>query len=124
MIVELARAPQESLRLPRSSDPRLEAVANLLHADPGSPATLAELGQKTGASERTLSRLFRTELAMSFHQWRTLLRVQHALLDLAEGASVTDLAMRLGWANPSSFIEAFTELMGQTPGRYRASMRE
>jgi len=58
---------------------------------------------------------------MSFHQWRTLLRVQRALLELGRGTSVTDTAIRLGWANPSSFIEAFTDLVGQTPGRYRAA---
>ncbi|MFC5824074.1 hypothetical protein [Nonomuraea insulae] len=40
-----------------------------------------------------------------------------------EGASVTDTAIRLGWANPSSFIEAFTELVGQTPGRYHSAAR-
>jgi AraC-like DNA-binding protein len=123
VITELARAPQESLRLPEPSDTRLKAVTDLLHADPASPATLAELGHRTGSSERTLSRLFSSELSMSFHQWRTLLRIQRALLELCEGASVTDTAMRLGWANPSSFIEAFTDLLGQTPGRYRATAR-
>lgn len=73
---ELARAPRESLRLPEPTDRRLKAVTDLLHADPANPATLAELGRKTGASERTLSRLFSGELSLSFHQWRTLLRVQ------------------------------------------------
>lgn len=123
VIAELARAEQESLRLPEPNDTRLKAVTDLLHADPASTATLAELGHKTGSSERTLSRLFGTDLSMSFHQWRTLLRIQRAVLELCEGASVTDTAMRLGWANPSSFIEAFTELVGQTPGRYRAAAR-
>jgi AraC-like DNA-binding protein len=87
---------------------------------PGGPATPAELGHRTGSSERTLSRPFGSELSMSFHQWRTLLRVQRALLELGRGTSVTDTAIRLGWANPSSFIEAFTDLVGRTPGRYRA----
>lgn len=123
VIAELTRAPQEPLRLPEPSDARLKAVTDLLHADPASPATLAELGHRTGSSERTLSRLFSSELSMSFHQWRTLLRVQRALLELCEGTSVTDTAMRLGWANPSSFIEAFTDLVGQTPGRYRSTAR-
>ncbi|MFF0221725.1 AraC family transcriptional regulator [Streptomyces sp. NPDC004629] len=123
VIAELARAPQESLRLPEPSDTRLKAVTDLLQADPASRATLAELGHRTGSSERTLSRLFSSELSMSFHQWRTLLRIQRALLELCEGASVTDTAMRLGWANPSSFIEAFTDLVGQTPGRYRSAAR-
>ncbi|MEV4146528.1 helix-turn-helix transcriptional regulator [Amycolatopsis sp. NPDC049691] len=123
VLSELVRAPRELLRLPEPRDARLKAVTDLLHADPANPATLAELGHRTGSSERTLSRLFGRELAMSFHQWRTLLRVQRSLLELAEGTSVTDTAIRLGWANPGSFIEAFTALVGRTPGRYRAAMR-
>jgi len=122
VIAELARAPQESLRLPEPTDARLKAVTDLLHADPSNAATLAELGRASGASERTLSRLFGSELSMSFHQWRTLLRIQRAVLELCDGASVTDTAMLLGWSNPSSFIEAFTALVGQTPGRYRAAV--
>ncbi|MGW3961625.1 AraC family transcriptional regulator [Amycolatopsis sp. NPDC005003] len=123
VLTELARAEQEPLRLPEPADPRLKAVTDLLHADPASPATLAELGRRTGSSDRTLSRLFGGELSMSFHQWRTLLRVQRSLLELCDGASVTATATRLGWANPGSFIDAFTELVGQTPGRYRANAR-
>ncbi|GAA4551662.1 AraC family transcriptional regulator [Amycolatopsis samaneae] len=123
VVVELVRARREPLRLPEPGDTRLKAVTDLLHADPASPATLAELGHRTGASERTLSRLFGSELSMSFHQWRTLLRVQRALLELGEGTSVTDTATRLGWANPSSFIDAFTDLVGETPGRYRSAAR-
>ncbi|MEV5718459.1 helix-turn-helix transcriptional regulator [Amycolatopsis mediterranei] len=123
VLTELDRAPREPLRLPEPADPRLKAVTDLLHADPASPATLAELGHRTGSSERTLSRLFGSELSMSFHQWRTLLRIQRAVLELGEGTSVTDTALRLGWANPGSFIDAFADLVGQTPGRYRANVR-
>lgn len=111
------------LRIPEGMAEQLPPEPDLLHADPACPATLAALGRRTGASERTLSRLFNSELSMSFHQWRTLLRVQRAVVDLCEGASVTDTAMRLGWANQSSFIEAFTDLVGQTPGRYRSTTR-
>jgi AraC-like DNA-binding protein len=119
--VELARATTDPLSLPEPTDPRLKAVTDLLHTDPADPSTLAELGRRTGSSERTLSRLFSAELSMSFHQWRTLLRIQRALLELGDGTSVTDTALRLGWANPSGFIAAFTHLVGQTPGRYRAN---
>nr|WP_312024848.1 helix-turn-helix domain-containing protein [Amycolatopsis balhimycina] len=52
-----------------------------------------------------------------------MLRTQRALIELSDGASVTDTAIRLGWSDPSSFIDAFTELVGQTPGRYRSSAR-
>jgi AraC-like DNA-binding protein len=36
---------------------------------------------------------------------------------------VTETAIALGWANPTSFIEAFTAVVGQTPGRYQADYR-
>ncbi|MES2363254.1 MAG: helix-turn-helix transcriptional regulator [Pseudomonadota bacterium] len=118
---EIARAPRDLLRIPEPKDRRLKGVTSLLHANPANSATLAELGRHTGASERTLSRLFSSEFSMSFHQWRTLLRIQRALLALGQGASVTETALELGWANPSSFIDAFTEVVGETPGRYRAT---
>jgi AraC-like DNA-binding protein len=122
-IDELAETPEQSLHLPEPRDDRLRAVTDLLHADPGRSATLAELGRTAGASERTLSRLFHTELGMSFHRWRTILRIHHALAHLTNGLSVTETAAECGWSNPSSFIDAFTEVVGQTPGRYQADLR-
>lgn len=116
---ELSSARDETLRLPEPSDDRLKAVTDILHADPANPATLADLGHSTGVSDRTLSRLFGSELGMTFHQWRTLLRIQCALIDLGAGHAVTDISARLGWSNPTSFIAAFTSLVGQTPGRYQ-----
>lgn len=124
VVDELAETPEQSLHLPEPRDDRLHAVTDLLHADPGRTATLAELGRAAGASERTLSRLFHAELGMSFHRWRTILRVHHALAHLTHGMSVTETSTECGWSNPSSFIDAFTEVVGQTPGRYRAELRD
>ncbi len=109
-IDELAETPEQSLHLPEPRDDRLRAVTDLLHADPGREATLAELGRAAGASERTLSRLFQAELGMSFHRWRTILRIHHALVHLTGGRSVTETATECGWSNPSSFIDAFADL--------------
>ncbi|MFD9697588.1 AraC family transcriptional regulator [Lentzea sp. NPDC059081] len=123
VIDELAETPELSLHLPEPRDPRLRAVTDLLHADPGRASTLTDLGRLAGASERTLSRLFDTELGMSFHRWRTVLRVHHALIHLTNGVSVTDTAIACGWSNPSSFIDAFSSVTGQTPGRYQAGLQ-
>jgi AraC-like DNA-binding protein len=119
VIDELTDVPEQPLRLPEPADDRLRAVTDLLHANPADPSTLAELGRTVGASERALSRLFHAELGMGFLQWRTLLRIQHALIHLVNGETVTGTATLCGWANPTSFIEAFTAVLGQTPGRYQ-----
>src|SRR5215467_4152184 len=81
--------------------------------------SLDELGQAAGASTRTRSRLFRNELGMTFYEWRTQLRIYHALVLLADGHDTTHVAHACGWANPSSFIAAFANIIGTTPGRYR-----
>ncbi|WP_099021970.1 AraC family transcriptional regulator [Mycolicibacterium palauense] len=124
VIDELVEAPEQDLHLPEARDDRLRAVTAALHADPGQTTTLAELGRAAGASGRTLSRLFQTEFDMSFHRWRTMLRIHHALVHLANGRSVTDTALRCGWSNPTSFIEAFSFIVGQTPGQYLRSNGE
>ena len=71
-----------------------------------------------------VGRLFRNELGMTFYEWRTQLRIYHALVLLADGHDTTYVAHACGWANPSSFIAAFTSIIGTTPGRHRSSQRD
>jgi len=120
LVEELREAPEQPLHLPEPRDDRLQAIARMLHETPADNATLAELGRTIGAGARTLSRLFHDELGMTFYEWRTQLRVHHALVLLAEGHDTTRTASACGWANPSSFIAAFSNIIGTTPGRYRA----
>jgi AraC-like DNA-binding protein len=120
LVDELHQAPEQPLHLPEPTDDRLRAVARLLRERPEDNTPLAELGRRSGASARTLSRLFHDELGMTFYEWRTQLRVLHALVLLAEGHDTTHVAHACGWANPSHFIAAFATLVGTTPGRYRA----
>ncbi|MFG1681622.1 AraC family transcriptional regulator [Nonomuraea sp. NPDC049269] len=120
LVDELHEAREQPLHLPEPRDDRLQAIAQMMYEQPGNNASLAELGQAIGASARTLSRLFHNELGMTFYEWRTQLRVYHALVLLADGHDTTRVAHACGWANPSSFIAAFTSLIGTTPGRYRS----
>jgi AraC-like DNA-binding protein len=95
-------------------------VCKLLQDDPADGRTLTELGREIGASERTLSRLCKADLGMTFPQWRTQLRLHLASRLLAEGHSVTGVAHQCGWASTSAFIDTFRRAFGQTPGSRRA----
>ena len=121
LVDELRETREQPLHLPEPRDDRLQAVVRMLYDDPANNATLAELGKAIGASTRTLSRLIRAELGMTFYEWRTQLRIHHALVLLADGHDTTRTAHACGWSNPSSFIAAFTAIVGTTPGRYRNS---
>jgi AraC-like DNA-binding protein len=120
LVDELHEAHEQPLQLPEPRDDRLQAIAEMLYKQPADNTSLAELGQAIGASSRTLSRLFHDELGMTFYEWRTQLRIYHALVLLADGHDTTHVAHACGWANPSSFIAAFTSIVGTTPGRHRA----
>jgi AraC-like DNA-binding protein len=116
---ELREAREQPLHLPEPRDDRLRALARALYDNPADSTSLSGLGRSVGASARTLSRLLHDELGMTFYQWRTQLRVYHALLLLADGHDTAYVAHACGWSNPSSFIAAFTAVIGTTPGRYR-----
>ncbi|MEV1022307.1 helix-turn-helix transcriptional regulator [Streptomyces sp. NPDC050264] len=115
---QLERVETLRAHLPTPDDPRLADIARILHGEPGDPRSLAELGGAIGASERTLSRLFRSRTGMTFPQWRTQLRLHHALARLAAGAPVTRVAAECGYSSPSAFIHAFRAAFGTTPGAY------
>jgi AraC-like DNA-binding protein len=119
LVDELQEAHEQPLQLPQPRDDRLHALAEKLYENPADNSPLAALGHAIGASGRTLSRLFHDELGMTFYEWRTQLRIHHALVLLADGHDTTRVAHACGWANPSSFIAAFTHLVGTTPGRHR-----
>lgn len=109
------------LWLPTPTDDRLRRACALVAADLATPVTLRQIAQRAGVAERTLSRLFREELSLTFPQWRTQLRLHHALLLLAERHDVTTVAARCGWATPSAFIDSYRRLMGHTPGKAATS---
>lgn len=118
LLDQLRASPQQPLHLPAPRTPRLAAVCEILYADPADSRTLPELGRAVGVGDRTLSRLFRAELGMSFPQWRTQLRLYHALFLLAEHTPVTTVAHRCGWSSASAFIDAFRRTFGHTPGAH------
>ena len=115
---QITAAPAAPLELVRLRDPRIRAIADALDQDPRDNRTLREFGMEVGANERTLQRLFAAETGSTFGQWRTQVRLQHGIVALGQGHSVTDAAIHSGYNEPSSFIAAFRTNFGTTPGRY------
>ena len=116
LLDQLRASPQQPLHLPTPTDSRLRALCAILRADPADDRTLGALGTQVGASDRTLARLFRADLGMTFPQWRTQLRLYRALVLLAENTPVTTVARTCGWSSTSAFIDVFRRAFGHTPG--------
>ena len=116
-IDQIAAARTLPLQLPLPRDPRALRLAELLQADPATPAGLPELARAAGASPRTLQRLFLAETGLPFAQWRQRLRLLHGATLLGAGASVTEAGLEAGYAGTSAFIAAFRKNFGVTPSR-------
>lgn len=115
---QIATTNETPLRLPIPVDKRAACIARQLMATPASLRTLDDMSAGSGASARTIARLFAKQTGMSFGQWRTQARLAHALTRLAEGVPVQLVASEVGYERPSAFIAMFKRELGETPGRY------
>lgn len=109
-----------TIDVPMPSDDRARRIAEALLEDPANAKTIGAWGRAVGASERTLARAFLRETGMSFGRWRTHLRVQAALVLLAAGRPVGEVAYAVGYQSPSAFVAAFRKLVGTSPAAYFA----
>jgi AraC-like DNA-binding protein len=118
LVDEVTMARPGAIDLPMPLDARALRAAELVRADPAGTRSASGVARAAGASVRTLERLFRRETGLSFGAWRQRARMLHSLVHLANGATVSQTAFAIGYANPSAFVAAFKSLMGATPLKY------
>ncbi len=111
------------LHLPLLHDRRLKRVAQALQANPADPTGVDAWAARIGMSARTFSRRFQRETGMTFRQWRQQLRLLESLRRLATGERVNQVALELGYENPSAYVAMFRRALGTTPGRYFTQSR-
>lgn len=121
---EIREQPDAPLNLPLPRDRRARRVADALVADPADGRPIEEWASVTGASARTLARIFREQTGLSFGQWRQRRRLLTALERLAAGEAVTVLALDLGYSSPSAFAAMFRRALGHPPSRFLSRHRE
>lgn len=115
--------PMRPVELPMPRDPRARLAADRVWQAPEASHTAAQLARAANASVRTLERLFRSETGLSFGAWRQRARLVHAMRLLADGASVTQAGIAIGYSGTSAFVAAFRRAIGVTPGRYAPPAR-
>jgi len=113
----VAAAPQD-LMMPLPRDPRALRLAEHWQAHPDDQRDFGVLASSTGASLRTLQRLFVEETGFSLKIWRQRARLIHAVALLSTGTSVTVTALDCGYRSIPAFGVAFARHFGVSPGRF------
>jgi AraC family transcriptional regulator len=99
-------------------------VADYIDEHLEAPISLAMLAGLARLSPFHFARAFKQSFGMPPHRYHTHRRVERAKTLLAqESASVTNVAIDVGFAETSSFTKAFRKLAGVTPTQYRCSSR-
>ncbi len=112
---EITRSEPLPLSVPMPTEKRLRALCEALLADPGNADPLEYWAASVGASTRTIARLFRQELGMSFSQWRQQAVLARAIPLLNRGRALSQIAHELGYQSQSAFSAMFRRAFGESP---------
>lgn len=115
MIVDVLSPAQHDIswRLPHSL--LVQPIVDAIMADPAHQGSLRHWARRLHVSTKTVTRVFQEETGLSFSRWMAAVRVHHAIMMLASGLEIEEVAQRTGYATVSGFGAAFRRLTGRTP---------
>jgi AraC family transcriptional regulator len=126
---ELSAVDREIVREPAMTRGGLagwqkRAVVDYIEEHLGEQSCLLTLAQLARLNMHHFCRAFKQSFGIPAHQYQVQRRMEVAKLLLADRTmSVTDIALALGYAQTSSFSNAFRKATGWTPGVYRREFK-
>jgi AraC-like DNA-binding protein len=105
-------------------DPQIGRALTLIHGDPARAWTVASLADELAMSRSSFAARFSELVGEPVIQYVTRWRMQVATSSLQEeGATVAELASRLGYRSEAAFARAFKRIVGVAPGSVKRSRR-
>jgi AraC-like DNA-binding protein/quercetin dioxygenase-like cupin family protein len=118
LVDELRRARQVPLGIDLPAEKRLRRLCESMLDDPSRHASLDAWAAASGASARTIARLFRSELGTTFVRWREQVLLARAVPLAARRLPMARIASELGYASPSAFAAMVRRSVGMPPLRF------
>jgi AraC-like DNA-binding protein len=105
----------------RTLSPEIRRSIDFIHAHYGDDISLDQLAAVAAMSRYHYLRVFKRETGQTPHSYlRYVLLEQAALLLRTADASISEIALRLGFASPGHFSDAFKRRYGITPSEFRS----
>lgn len=112
---------EDHRHLPKRPSPLLNQAILYIKDNLSQPLKLPDVAGYLHISGRHLSRLFVSELGMSYSEFVQKERIQRAATLLKTTAcSIKDIADETGFTTVHYFTRVFTAVMGSSPGRFRS----
>ncbi|WP_125099304.1 helix-turn-helix transcriptional regulator [Leucobacter chromiireducens] len=127
-LIELLQLPahhvaEEVGEVPVPADERVRGLVEAVLAEPGDRCTARELFARHGLHERTVLRVFTSDIGMSFGQWRAGVRMTAAARRIVAGEPIGLAGQQSGYDSTSAFSAAFKTRFGVSPRQYVARAR-
>jgi AraC-like DNA-binding protein len=98
----------------------LRRARDLIDRDYAQPLDVPTMASAARMSPAHFSRKFRAAYGETPYTYLMTRRIERAKALLRQGVSVTDTCVAVGCTSLGSFSTRFTEIVGETPSRYRA----
>lgn len=115
ILLEIPHLEERPFALPFPADPRLARLCRRFVASPTPHQAIDDWAAEAGMSRRSFTRAFLRETGVSLSVWRRQATLFAALPRLAEGASVTAVALDLGYDSAPAFTTMFRRMLGVSP---------
>jgi AraC-like DNA-binding protein/mannose-6-phosphate isomerase-like protein (cupin superfamily) len=115
LMAEIRRLPKCALDLPLPESADLTQLCERILTDLSARRPCDFDANEMNTSTRTLYRRFVKETGITFARWKQQARLLESIRRLAEGTSVTTVAMDLGYESASAFSTMFRRSLGIAP---------
>jgi transcriptional regulator GlxA family with amidase domain len=99
---------------------QLRRARDFMDRNYAEPLDVPAMGRAACMSPAHFSRKFRAAYGETPYSYLMTRRIERAKALLRQGMSVTDTCFAVGCTSLGSFSSRFTEIVGETPSRYRA----
>lgn len=126
LVLERLANYQAKPNLPRPTraltEYQLSHVIGLMESRLSSNIQLFELASAIGQDKSYFSKAFRAATGYAPYEYFTLMRMKRAKLLLRTNTSITQVALNLGYTNPSKFAAAFRKVYGYSPSQWKRAL--
>ncbi len=119
-LLSLSEGQEIHLSLPYPKSKILMDITEYMNRNQELGVTLRSISEKFGCSSRSITRMFRSDVSMSFIEYFTILRILKSI-DLLIGSnfSIKEICSKVGYNSVPTFSTMFLKIMGMRPNEYR-----